>query len=223
MSQELADQAHALFAIPRDKLVNTYNSVELPPRDQPVSAIDLAEIEAQGRYIVSVGRLIPIKGFDLLIAAFARAAIPADFRLVILGDGPQRASLQAQIDAGGMRDRILLAGFRDPVAPWLRRAQGFVLATHGEGFGLVVLEALLAGLPVAAARVPGVVEVMDDGRMGRLFDAGDLSAVTRAIEDIATGALPPPDADALARHAAKFDPDAVGERYLRMIERVIAG
>lgn len=222
VSQELADQAHALFAIPRDKLVNTYNSVELPPRDQPVSAIDLAEIEAQGRYIVSVGRLIPIKGFDLLIAAFARAAIPADFRLVILGDGPERAPLQAQIDAAGMRDRILLAGFRDPVAPWLRSAEGFVLATHGEGFGLVVLEALLAGLPVAAARVPGVVEVMDDGRMGRLFDAGDLSAVTRAIEDIATGALPPPRADALASHAAKFEPDAVGDRYLRMIERVIA-
>lgn len=221
VSQELAEQAHRLFAIPRDKLVNTYNSVDLPPPDQPVLPADLAEIERLGRYIVSVGRLIPIKGFDLLIAAFAKAQIPSDFRLVILGDGPERERLQAQIDASGLGDRITLAGFRDPVAPWLRHAQGFVLATHGEGFGLVVLEALLAGLPVAAARVPGVVELMDDGRIGRLFEVGDLPAITAAIEDIAIGSLAPPDCNALSTHAAKFDPEAVGQRYLRMIERVL--
>lgn len=222
VSEALADQAHELFAVPRDRLFTIYNPAEPTTESAAaISAADRAEIAEAGDYVISVGRLIPIKGFDRLIKAFARAAIPISVRLIILGEGPERQRLRALADGLGLGDRLRIVGFRDPVTPWLRAAKGFVLATSGEGFPLVVLEALGAGLPVAGTRAPGVTEALGEGRIGRLIDRDDPDGFVRAIEDIASGNLRPPEPDVLALHLVQYAPETVGQRYVDMIERVL--
>ncbi len=225
VSEELANQSGQLFDVPHDKLRVTYNSALMPKTEQsePVetSAEELAEIEALSPYLVSVGRLAPIKHFDLLIDAFARARLPANWRLVLVGDGPEKANLQSQIETLKLQRRVVLAGYRSPVTPWMERARGFLFASRGEGFGLVVHEALLAGLPIAATACPGVNEVLDYGELGRLVPQEDADALARAMEDIAAGRLAPPKKDILDAQLEKFSPEAVAARYVAMVEEVI--
>lgn len=222
VSRQLADEVHALFAVPRERLVVTYNTGERLGATPASDGADAGAIAAAGAYLVSVGRLIATKGFDRLIDAFAAARLPAALKLVILGEGPQRAPLEARIARLGLGERVLLPGFRDPVMPWLRAARGFVLASHDEGFGLVVAEALSAGIPVASTRVFGVSEMLDEGRFGRLVEQDDAAGLRQAMEDMAAGSLRPPPPAELAGHLARFSAEAVGERYIDMIEEVLA-
>lgn len=216
VSRELADQCARLFGIDRDRLVVTYNSAGKARRGAAIATPPMP-----GPYLLSVGRLVPIKGFDIAIRAFARAALPDDWRLAILGDGPERAALQALAAALDVADRIVFTGYVAPTEPWFAGAAGFVLATRGEGFGLVVHEALLARLPVAASRVPGVTEVLADGRLGRLVAVDDIDAFAQAMRDMASGVLPRPPEPDLSDQLALFDPDAVDRRYCAMVEQAL--
>lgn len=217
VSRELADQCRQLLAIDPARLVVTYNSAGKARRRD---AIDRKM--AEDPFLLSVGRLVPIKGFDVAIRAFAKAALPEPWRLVILGDGPERGRLEAMARELGLSDRIVFTGYVSPTGPWFDRAAGFVLATRGEGFGLVAHEALLADLPIAASRVPGVTEVLGDGRLGRLIDVDDVDGFAQAMRDIVTGALPPPPEPDLSAQLALFDPDAVDQRYADMVENALS-
>ncbi|GAA4765738.1 glycosyltransferase [Stakelama sediminis] len=224
VSDQLADQCETLFSVPRERLYVTYNSASGPGTsgiDDPDEADPTAEIEAASPYILSAGRLVEIKGFDTLIAAFARADIPANWKLVILGDGPLRPKLERQIERLGMSRRIILGGFRKSLNTWMDHARGFVFATRGEGFGLVVHEALLAHLPVVTSRVPGVSELVGQGRFGRLVEPEDIAGFARAIEDIAENRLTAPVSAAFEEHLDRFTPEAVAGRYLEMVEAAI--
>ena len=136
--------------------------------------------EAPAWQAVSVGRLVPIKGMDRLIRAWARVqAEKPEARLAIVGDGPERARLEALIDALGLGDHVVLAGWQDPV-PYLASAERFALLSHNEGMGRAVVEALAAGLPCVVSDVCGLAELVDDA-VGSVVDAGDASAVAQAL------------------------------------------
>lgn len=222
VSDALAEEAGELWQVPVEKLYVTYNSAEImsgeaAPADEETSR----RIAGLRPFILSAGRLVPIKGFDTLIGDFASARVPDNLKLVIIGDGPERPALKAHIERSGLGDRVILAGFQDPVQPWFASAKGFAFATRGEGFGLVVHDALLAGLPVVASRVPGVSELLGHGSVGRLVEPDDRAGMVAAIEDIASGELGPPDPQVLAAHLSQFTAEAVGTRYLEMVERAI--
>ncbi len=98
--------------------------------------------------IVSVGRLIPVKRFDLLIRAVETLRQAHSFvRLAIVGDGPERARLEQLVSARGMTDVVTFAGAGDP-SPWLARADVFALVSAHEGWGVAAVEAAEAGVPV---------------------------------------------------------------------------
>ena len=99
--------------------------------------------------IGSVGRLMPVKGFDLLVEAFRKAALP-DSRLVILGDGPLRDELARQ---GG--PQVLLPGFRSDVKDCVQAFDLFVSSSRWENYPLAVLEAMDAGLPIICTATAG--------------------------------------------------------------------
>src|SRR5262249_26585801 len=117
----------------------------------------------------------PQKALDVAIRALDE--IPAA-HLVVLGEGPQRSELERL--AG---ERVHLPGRVPDVAAWLRRASVFVHPARWEGFGLAVLEAMLAGLPVVASNVSSLPELVLDGETGLLVPADDPTALGGAIAD----------------------------------------
>lgn len=153
------------------------------------------------RTILSAGRLIHQKGFDLLIEAFRRLDDPAA-RLVIVGSGPEQAALARQIAATGLGDRIRLAGYQPDIRPFLDEARLFVMASRFEGYGAVIVEALGAGRPVVATdSTPAIDDVMTDER-GIVVPVEDAAALTDAIRALLD--RPPPDPDRLADAVARF-------------------
>ncbi len=114
-------------------------------------------------HIVSYGRLHVNKGFDVLLkAASILVQRGVDFRLSIGGDGPERASLHHLTEELGLRDRVHYCGWvADPLA-LLDSSDLFVLSSRVEPFGIVVLEAMLRGVPIVSTRCPGPLQILDD-------------------------------------------------------------
>ena len=130
---------------------------------------------------VAAGRLIPLKGFDLLIRAFADPNL-SGHRLVIVGEGPERAALRDLIASLGLAGRVTLAGRLDPTAlrALFRRASLFVLPSEREGMPLTLLEAMATGLSAVAFGVGGVPSVLT-AEAGELVPPGEGGALARAM------------------------------------------
>lgn len=158
------------------------------------------------RTLVAMGRLSREKGFDQLIDAFARlAARHPDWRLLVAGEGPERAALQAQIARGGLDARIHLVGWIDDPAQFLARGALFVLPSRYEGFPMALLEALACGLPVVAFDCDsGPRDILRPGVDGRLVPAGDVAALAAAMDELMR--------DPAAR-------DQLGRRAVEVVER----
>jgi glycosyltransferase involved in cell wall biosynthesis len=119
--------------------------------------------------VLTIAWLFRRKGLHYLIAAFeaVRRAVP-EATLHIVGNGPNRLALQAQIDKAGLAGSVILHGFvRDPTA-LLRKADIFALPSLNESFGLVLAEAREAGCAIVASHVEGIVEALDGGQAGIL-------------------------------------------------------
>jgi glycosyltransferase involved in cell wall biosynthesis len=130
--------------------------------------------------LVAVGRLKAPKDFVTLVRAVAE--LPQEScELLIVGEGPDRPELEAEIDRLGLDGRVRLAGERDDVPDLLARADVFVLASASEGMPISVLEAMAAGLPVVASRVGGVPEVVADGETGLLVPPGSSQDLAAAL------------------------------------------
>jgi len=137
----------------------------------------------RGRVVLAAGRLVPQKGFDLLIRAWQRVATTyPDWQLRIYGEGAQRQRLQRQIDRSGLSGQVRLMGFSPALADELARASLFVLSSRFEGFPLVLLEAMAAGLPVVAFDCPtGPSALIRPGVNGLLVPPESVPDLARAI------------------------------------------
>ena len=164
----------------------------------------------QSHRLLSVGRLEPQKGFDVLLRAMAivRGRVP-EARLSIAGEGGERAALEDLIDTLGLEENVTLLGRREDVPELMREATALVHPARWEGFGLVLLEAMREGLPVIATRVGAIPEVVEDGVTGRLVPPDDPGALAAVIVEL----LQDPAACAaageagFARLTVRFSPD----------------
>lgn len=127
--------------------------------------------------VVSVGRLKYPKDTSTLLRAAARSG--ATFEIV--GDGPERADLEALHAQLGLGERVRLAGERSDVPALLGRASVFVLSSRSEGLPISVIEAMAAGLPIVASDVGGLRELVEEGVSGILVPAGDANALGGAL------------------------------------------
>jgi glycosyltransferase involved in cell wall biosynthesis len=152
--------------------------------------------------VVLVGRLHPQKAIDTLVRA--TTTLPAPARVVVVGDGPQRAELEALIADLDLGERVTLAGARPDAASYLAAADVVVLCSRWEGFGLVVAEALRLGRPVVATDVGPVGAMVRDGETGRLVPPGDPLALGRAIRALLDDR---PHAEVLGRAGAELMAD----------------
>src|SRR5204863_6003509 len=129
------------------------------------------------RVLLAVSRLIRQKGLDVAVRALP--LLPQDTVLVVLGEGPEREALERLADELDVSERVFLLGRVPDVAAWLRRAALLVHPARWEGFGLAVLEAMLAGLPVVASDVRSLPELLGDA--GVLVPPDDAGALARGI------------------------------------------
>jgi glycosyltransferase involved in cell wall biosynthesis len=170
-------------------------------------------VPKDARVLLCVCRLEPQKGVDVAIHALEQ--IP-EAHLVVLGEGPQRAELER---LGGERAHLL--GRVPDVASWLRRAELLVHPVRWEGFGLALLEAMLASLPVVATRVSSIPEIVEEGETGLLVPPDDPSALARAVNQVL--AAPGRYGTAgRARAQAEFSVARMTDRTLAVYERALA-
>lgn len=132
--------------------------------------------------IVCVAGLRREKGHDTLLAAFAivRERIP-EARLVLVGDGPHRAQVEALVRAARLADSVHLAGRAAEIWPHLAGADVFALASPSEALGIAIMEAMAAGLPVVATDVGGIPELVEPGVTGELFPVRDHRELARKL------------------------------------------
>jgi glycosyltransferase involved in cell wall biosynthesis len=131
--------------------------------------------------LVTVGRLQAPKDPLTLVRALAALA-HGSHETVIVGDGPDRSAVEAEVRRLGLDSAVRLAGVRNDVAALLAAADLFVLSSRSEGLPLSILEAMAAGLPVVASSVGGVPELVLDGETGLLVPPGDSRSLAQAIE-----------------------------------------
>lgn len=140
--------------------------------------------------IIAIGRLIRLKGYDLLLSAFAEAAEEfPEWQMDIFGQGPLREELEKQRDQLGLENRVHFRGITTDVDAELERSDIFVLSSRIEGFPNVLLEAMAAGVAVIAADCRfGPGEIIDDGNNGLLVPAENIPALTQALKRLMSDA-----------------------------------
>ncbi len=130
--------------------------------------------------VVSVGRLVPVKGMDRLLNAWARVVErKPDAKLAIVGDGGERETLERQAAGLGIGDHVHFAGWADPL-PYLAEAKSFALLSRNEGMGRAVVEAFAASLPCVVSNACGLNELVDE-QVGLVVDAEDSASVAEAL------------------------------------------
>ena len=167
--------------------------------------------------LLAVGRLIKQKDLPTLFHAFAQLRNGRKAKLVILGEGPDRASLEALARELKIESDVLMPGFAANPFAAMAAADLFVLASRWEGFANVVAEALACGTKVVSTDCPsGPAEILDDGRFGALVPVGDAAALAAAL-DVALDSKV--DRDRLRTRAEAFSLDHIAESYLELFRQ----
>jgi glycosyltransferase involved in cell wall biosynthesis len=167
---------------PARKIETIYYGLDRLPTTRSELTPARAGVPAAAPLLLAVGRLVPQKDHATLLGAFAMLRTRRrDARLAILGDGPLEGETRLLARRLGVDGAVFMPG-RVAVRDWLERADVFVHTSRWEGFGMALLEAMLARLPVVATGASAVNEVVADGRTGLLVTPGDASALSSALE-----------------------------------------
>ncbi|MFQ5668044.1 MAG: glycosyltransferase [Candidatus Binatia bacterium] len=217
VSKGVADDLSRTAGIPRQRIITIYNpvvSAELlakarAPLDHPWLTAGAPPV------VLGVGRLHRAKDFPNLIRAFARVRAVQPARLVILGDGEERAKIETLSRSLGVAADVALPGYAENPFAWMARASVFVLCSTWEGFGNVLVEALACGCPVVSTDCPhGPAEILDGGTFGPLVPVGDDRALADAILAVLRKPVSP---NRLRARAAMCDRDTSVNRYLDVL------
>jgi N-acetyl-alpha-D-glucosaminyl L-malate synthase BshA len=135
---------------------------------------------ANEKLIVHLSNFRPVKRVTDVVEVFARISKAVPARLMLIGDGPDRSAAEYLAHRLGVFNQVLFLGKQDNVNELLPLADLMLMPSEMESFGLAALEAMACGVPAIATRVGGVSELIDDGITGRLFEVGDIEAMSAA-------------------------------------------
>jgi glycosyltransferase involved in cell wall biosynthesis len=181
-------------------------------------------IPAGARTILFAGRLHPQKAPDLLIAAAAPLlAEDPGLHLLIVGEGPLKAELIAQVERLGLAQRVHFAGRLPDLAPVLRAASVLVLPSRWEGMPNVVLEAMAAGCPVVGTDVEGTRELIRPGETGRLCKVNSVNDLRQAMAESLREPASAATMDSSAQHIVRkrFTWNSVADEYVRLYRELV--
>lgn len=216
VSQGVADDAEVFLKLPKGRVRAMWNPVVTPqlmtmvnePLDHPWFA------KGEPPVIVGVGRLSVQKNFPMLINAFAmvRKVIPA--RLMILGEGDDRAALEAQVASLALKEDVALPGFVKNPYQYLKAARVFALSSNFEGLPTVLIESLAAGTPVVSTDCPsGPQEILKGGKFGPIVPVGDADAFAKALLDELSKPKQMPPRESWE----PFERDSIARSYLEVL------
>ncbi|KPQ01930.1 glycosyltransferase [Marinobacter sp. HL-58] len=160
-------------------------------------------------YILNVARLVPQKGHELLLEAYARAGI--GHKLVIVGEGELRKTLEEKARSLGIADRVYFAGKRKNPYPWMKHADLFVLASEYEGLGIVLTEALACGTPILSVDSRGGVRDVFRGELEAFLTPRTVDGLAEGLSSV-VAELP---VKVKAEWLAPFRSRTVVEAFLR--------
>ena len=174
------------WGINKDKIKVIYNGVDFNPAD--ISKEEARKkVGIHGNIIISVGRLVPWKGFRMLIKIMPKLLeLNQFFRLVVVGDGPEKKNLEMMVKNLGLDKKVYLAGKKsqEELAIYMSASDIFVLNSGYEGFSHQLLEAMKAGIPVIASGIPGNKEIIKQGENGFLVKYNDEFNLIEAIKTL---------------------------------------
>ena len=217
VSQGVADDLQQITGLPRERFRVIANPVITP--DLAVRAGETVDHPWLGDpsvpVILGIGRLTRQKDFPTLLKAFSLVCGEVDCRLMILGEGRDRASLEQLARDLGIAGRVALVGFRPNPYAYLQRARLFVLSSAWEGSPNALTEAMALGVPVVATDCPsGPREVLDGGRLAPLVPVGDVQALAAAIK---ASLLRLPRPEQLRQSVAEYAMMHSSQRYLDVL------
>jgi glycosyltransferase involved in cell wall biosynthesis len=211
-----------------ERIFVRHNAVEPAKIVSPQLLLKLRQslgIPHKALVILAVGRLSSEKGhIDLLkaVGLLKREAAP-EFRIVLVGDGPERHSLEAAAQKFGISELVIFAGHQADVAPYYGIADLLVLPSHTEGSPNVLLEAIAAGVPVVATEVGGVPEIANNIGNTLLVKKGDINELAGAIAMLAKDqCLRQRLAEKAIRGARKYSPEAYCDSLIQLYLHVLA-
>ncbi|MCS7273570.1 MAG: glycosyltransferase [Fimbriimonadales bacterium] len=165
--------------------------------------------------VLAVGRLTPQKDYPTLLRAFAKVRATHNARLLILGEGEQRAELEQLAQQLGIAEFVQMPGYEPNPYRYMRRAAVFVLSSRYEGLPNALIQAMACGAPVVATDCPsGPREILDDGKYGALVPVGDADALAQAIAHALEGKVP----IAPKSWLQQFEENHVAEQYLQVLQ-----
>jgi len=190
VNQEVADYYASTYALRRSPVVMPIIQEDRRFRSKLAQAIPIAntylsEYSLQNtRCLLFVGRLVPLKGVDRLIAAFCASKPTEQDRLIIVGEGESEKALKKQASATPYAHQILFVGRYEDLAllAWYLIGQTFALCSESEAFGAVVNEALLAGMPVLCTDVAGASSMLGPAE-GAIFPYMDTARLAELIQE----------------------------------------
>ena len=207
--------------IPAGSITTIHNPVVMPDiRTRAVMPAEHPWLSDGGPAVVlAAGRLSREKDFPTLIRGFALLAARRPCRLVILGEGEQRAALDQLATSLRVADRVSLPGWVENPFAFMSRASLFVLSSIYEGLPSVLVEAMACGCPCISTDCPaGPAEILEDGRLGPLVPIGDAGALADAMERVLER---PPDPRGLRERAEDFSGEASVAAYEALISSFV--
>jgi N-acetyl-alpha-D-glucosaminyl L-malate synthase BshA len=192
VSASLRDDTIRTLGIARtiDVIPNFLDCAEWRRQRDPELRARICGPHVNAGIVMHVSNFRPVKRVTVVLDVFRRTLERMNAVLVMVGDGPDRAPLERQVEQLGLQSRVRFVGEQHDLVPWLSSADVFLLPSSQESFGLAALEAMACEVPVVASRVGGLPEVIEDGRTGFLcpLDGVDLMAA-RVVDLLRDDAL----------------------------------
>ncbi|MEF1207660.1 glycosyltransferase, partial [Photobacterium damselae] len=167
------------------------------------------------KFIMAAGRPDRTKRFDILLKAYAKTSSKDEYKLVIFGEGKRISDLKRLAETLQIEERVIFAGFVSPLLPVFKYASLYVLSSDIEGLPTVVIESLVAGIPVVATGAGGVKELLSGDLNQYVVPCGDINALSEKI-DLALGCPP----TVSYKNVAYLDYKMVAQRYIDKAEEL---
>ena len=217
VSQGVREDIRASTGLSPDRMHVVYNPVRRAVAlDRAVDADVLGWWKEGAARLIAIGSLKPQKDFSTLLQALALLRQTRAARLLILGEGTLRAELETLVSSLGLKDSVRMPGFVPDPYPYLAHADLFAISSAWEGLGNVIIEALVAGVPVVSTDCPsGPAEILANGKYGRLVPVGDPEALAAAMTEALDAAV---DRDMLRLRGAEFSIERAADQYLALLD-----
>jgi len=225
VSEELSQWLITRVGVPENKVVKIINGVDIEKFKPPVSKEETKRkigIDPHVKVIGTVGRLDPVKNYSMFLQALKRLAVEKErFKVIFVGDGPERGKLEHMIRENGL-DQVLILGEQQNVVPYLHAMDLFVLPSLTEGISNTILEAMACGVPVIATKVGGNPEIVEPEKTGVLIESRDTNALAEQLRDFCNNGTKWEKFGIAARNAAegKFSLARMIEEYEGVYDRM---